>query len=132
MDRNAVFEGLTRPCPLPDPGGNGLEPGTNKTGCHLTEDEMLGFIVMPSHDDKSKAVSWCRSPTGCAIGRDSSGMSLSVKLEPDHWWVKADSVESWSQETDHLTEPSRLGQLDPKAATLTDSHPKRSMAHRRA
>lgn len=25
----------------PRPRGNGLEPGTNKTGCHLTEDEML-------------------------------------------------------------------------------------------
>lgn len=41
MDRSAVFEGLPGPCPLPDPGGNGLEPGTNKTGCHLAEDEML-------------------------------------------------------------------------------------------
>lgn len=41
MDRSAAFEGLAEPCPLPDPGGNGLDPGPNKTGCHPTEGEML-------------------------------------------------------------------------------------------
>lgn len=46
MDMSAATEGLTSPCPLQDPGGDGSEPVTNEMGCQLGEDELLGWYTV--------------------------------------------------------------------------------------
>lgn len=61
MDMSAAVEGLTRPCPLQDPGGDGSEPVTNKMGGQLGEDELLGcYTVM---------MSWVEGLLGGSKGR---------------------------------------------------------------